>query len=296
MDTTQATLLEVQKRVDNLLERFVADSHPKFQRAYRHVLRAPAKRLRAALAYATGDIFSTPRETIDDFALAIELLHTATLIFDDLPGQDDADWRRGRETLHKVFGEAEAQMAGLALIINAEQLVTGADTRHTLNGNLVQYVNESIGQRGLCLGQLQDLQTFNQTKTVPYDAALLDTISELKTGRMIEVSVIGSAMIAEQPEPILRSLEAYTHHTSLAFQVKDDLLDYTGDKATIGKTVNLDAKNQKPNYVSVLGLEATQAKLAQHIVKAKEAVRELPPTLDTHAYIDLVDFVAARNH
>lgn len=295
MSTTKATLRETQKRLDSLIKRFVADTDPQFQRSYRHVLEAPAKRLRPALAYATGEVFALSAQAIDDFALALELIHTATLIFDDLPGQDNADLRRGRETLHIVFGEAEAQMAGLALIFDAEQLLTGVDSRHALGGKLMHYVNQSIGQHGLCLGQLQDLQTFNQHGTQAYDAQLLDTIAERKTGRMIAVSVVGTAMIAQQPKAIIHALQAFTHHLSLAFQVKDDLLDYNGDAALTGKTVNLDAKNQKPNYVSALGLAATQTKLAGHISRAKAAIAKLPPTLDTHNYLDLVDFVAARN-
>ncbi len=294
MTTIEDSLLEVQQRIDSLLEQLVNSTESKFQRSYRHVLLAPAKRVRPMLAYITGDSFAVPRGIIDNFALAIELIHTATLVFDDLPGQDNADLRRGRQALHVLYGEAEAQMAGLAMIFDAEKLLAGIDASNKLDGNLTQYVNRVIGQRGLCLGQLQDLQTFHNSGNVSCEA--LDKIAELKTGKLLEASVVGSAMIAEQSADIIKILKTYTYHLGLAFQVQDDLLDYIGTEATTGKTMNLDIKNKKPSYVSLLGLEATKLKLADHISEAKEGLGKLPHKLNTQSYIDMIDYVGHRDN
>lgn len=285
-------LFDVQDRVNGLLKTFVEDANEQFKPMYQYAILAQAKRMRPAFAYITADTFGAEREHVDDFALAAELLHTASLIFDDLPGQDDADRRRGKKTIHKEFGEGEAQLAALAMIFDAQTLVAQLDATHGLDGCLVAYVNESLGQRGLCFGQLEDLQTFNAGAS---SEETLDSIASLKTGLAIEMSVVGAAMIAHQPGTTIQSLQDYAYHAGIAFQVKDDLLDSPEAGADTGKNPGMDERNGKLNYARLLGADAAQAKMTFHISAARTALAQLPESCETRKYLEVLDRIATRD-
>jgi|GEM_PF-23953 geranylgeranyl pyrophosphate synthase len=288
-------MFDVQDRLSGQLGAFIDGADEKFQPLYRHALDSYAKRMRPALAYITADTFSVPREDLDAFALAAELLHSASLIFDDLPAQDNATLRRGQETLHTAFGEGEAQLAALSMIFDAQQLLAQIDTAHNLGGTLAEYINASLGQHGLCLGQLYDLESFGVSRELPQDVDALDEITHLKTGLAIEMSIVGSALIAGQPPEVIDTLKAYSYHTGLAFQIKDDLLD-ASDSAVIGKDANADVANEKPNYVEVLGNNEAQKKLDYHLAKAQETLAALSSMVSIRKYVEILDYIAGRDH
>lgn len=184
-------------------------------------------------------------------------------------------------------------MAALAMIFDAQDILNEIDTEYRLGGKLVQYATRSLGQRGLSAGQLLDLRTGGESRFTP-SVDTLDNMAHLKTGLAIEMGLIGSALIAQQPPEIISRLQEYARHAGIAFQVKDDLLDVMSNESTLGKDCGADAKNHKPNYVSLLGVNDANSKLAHHLQQAKETITGLPKPIITRKFIEILDYIADR--
>ncbi len=218
------------------------------------------KRVRPALVYAAATAVNAEMmesESLDYIATAAEMIHAYSLVHDDLPAMDNDDIRRGQPTCHIAFDEPTALLVGDALQARAFELLTdvpglAAETRL----ELVRVLSAAAGARGMVGGQAIDIGAVEQA----IDGEHLETMHALKTGALIRASVGMGAIAAGANSEQQGALDDYADAIGLAFQICDDLLDATGDSATLGKQAGADAANHKPTYVSLLGLEAARAK------------------------------------
>ncbi len=286
----QAFLAGCAAEVEEALGRWLPappDGAPRLAEAMRYSLAAGGKRLRPALALATSRCLGGADERVLPFACALELVHTYSLIHDDLPAMDDDDLRRGRPTSHKVFGEALAILAGDALHSAAFQILLTHTPDAGLARDLGRELAEAAGHAGMVGGQVEDLTLDRRTA----DLERLERMHRAKTGALLLAAVRGGALAAHAPEPIRTALEAYGRSLGLAFQIADDLLDETGTPEQLGKTPGKDRAHEKLTYVSLEGLAGARARL---LIERDRALGALAPVPGSGLLADLVRFVAAR--
>ena len=247
-------------------------------RAVRYSLFAGGKRIRPVLVLAAGEAVSAPRAELVPLACAVEMIHTYSLIHDDLPAMDDDDLRRGKPTSHKVFGEAIAILAGDALLTRAFQLLAsvppGVDdalARRRLAATEV--LAEACGTDGLIGGQVMDLESEGRA----IDAPAVERLHRAKTGALLSACVRGGAILGGARPNELDALSRYAAAIGLAFQVVDDVLDATEDAESLGKTAGKDAAAHKATYVSVHGIERAKEMADGLLRDAIAAVAPLGP-------------------
>ncbi|BAF59375.1 geranylgeranyl pyrophosphate synthase [Pelotomaculum thermopropionicum SI] len=259
--------------VEEALERYLPppDAYPPLiHHAMRYSVLGGGKRLRPALVMAGAEAVGGNAADVLPAACAVELIHTYSLVHDDLPAMDNDDYRRGRLTNHKVYGEAAAILAGDALLTLAFELLANNDRARP--ENIVRVIREAAaaaGTMGLIGGQVVD--TFSAGKEI--DESTLEYIHRHKTGALYRFSVRAGAMLAGAQEEQLASLTAYAEHLGLAFQIKDDILDVEGDEKKIGKPVGSDVRNRKSTYPSLFGMEYSRKKARQAVEMAKAALQ-----------------------
>ena len=233
--------------------------------AMRYALLAPGKRVRPQLLFAAADAVpgrgsAASAEALDRLAAAVEMVHCYSLVHDDLPCMDNDDLRRGRATTHIVYGEANALLAGDALLNLAFELIL--DTLASASGEAVrtrllkagQAMAKRFGQQGMIGGQVIDLSSEGQKIS-------LETLEEMdlkKTSALIEAAVLGGATAAGANQEELEYFTVFAQKLGLAFQIRDDILDCSSSSAAMGKTVGKDARDQKSTYVSLLGMTAAE--------------------------------------
>lgn len=243
----------------------------RLQEAMRYSLMAGGKRVRPVMALAFCDLMGGEWRRAIPFGCALELVHTYSLIHDDLPCMDDDDLRRGKPTCHKVYGEAMAVLAGDALQAEAFRLIAsapGVSDRQRAEAALV--LSRACGADGMVAGQTLDMLGLGRNR------GELELLHSLKTGAMIqgaaELGCVAAGADSRQRE---RAAE-YARHIGLAFQVRDDILDVIADQKVLGKTVGSDQRDGKTTFVDLLGLEDCEALVAQETAKAKAAISDLP--------------------
>ena len=249
-------------------------SHSRLGCAMHYSVMAGGKRLRPVLCLAAAEtIGGTDPGAVVPLACALEMIHTYSLIHDDLPAMDDDEKRRGRPTCHIQFDEATAILAGDALLTLAfELLATAGKSRAENPQRWLQCIAEiaaAAGFRGMIEGQMQDMAFEGEAISIE----ALESLHGLKTGRMIEVAVFSGATIAGASRVQLDALYAYARHIGLAFQVADDILNVKGDPKKLGKATGTDQLRGKNTYPSLMGLEASETlagELVDRSVKALE--------------------------
>jgi geranylgeranyl diphosphate synthase, type II len=245
----------------------------RIHQAMRYSMFAGGKRLRPVLLLASGEALGAPTPTDDlmPAACAIEMIHTYSLIHDDLPAMDNDDLRRGRPTCHKAFGEAMAILAGDALLTQAFR-VLAADAPHLDAFKQLRVIREISTAAGtveaLIGGQVVDMESEGQA----VDAATLEYIHRSKTGAMIRAPVIVGGIIAGADDEQMARLDAYSRRIGLAFQIADDILDVTQTSEQLGKTAGKDQAVSKATYPAIHGLEASQKKARELVEEAVEIV------------------------
>lgn len=266
------------EEIDGTLERLLppASAPPEtIHRAIRHSLFAGGKRLRPILCLAAAEMVGQWRPALES-ACALEMIHTFSLIHDDLPALDDATLRRGVPTCHVAFGEAVAILAGDALLAHGLATLArypkGARFAEA-KARVLETVVESIGTAGMIGGQVADLEAEKEKKASP---ELVLSIHERKTARLIRASLAVGALLCFAPREILERLDSFGHSIGLAFQIQDDLLDMEGDSARLGKSSGKDAVSGKATFPAVWGLERSRAILKEKIEEAMEIARGLP--------------------
>ncbi|HXK11679.1 MAG TPA: farnesyl diphosphate synthase [Vicinamibacteria bacterium] len=255
-------------------------------RAARYSLFAGGKRIRPVLVLASGQAVAGAREDVMPFACAVEMIHTYSLIHDDLPAMDDDDLRRGKPTSHKVFGEAIAILAGDALLTRAFHLLAeaseaGDEERLRRSVRATAVLGAACGTTGLIGGQVMDLESEGRS----IGASDLERLHRAKTGALLSACVRGGAILGGAAEDDLERLTRYARAIGLAFQVVDDVLDATEDAAHLGKTAGKDEAAKKATYVSVHGLEKARAMAASLRDEALAAVAPFGPRGDLLAAI-----------
>ncbi|PYM24174.1 MAG: hypothetical protein DMD78_09865 [Candidatus Rokuibacteriota bacterium] len=262
----------------------------RIHQAMRYSVLAPGKRLRPILVVAGAEAVGGRAETVLDTACALELIHAYSLIHDDLPAMDDDDYRRGRLTNHKVFGEALAILAGDALLTLAFRLVANNAARIApgVVGLVVAEVADAAGTDGMVGGQVVDIES--EGKTI--SAEMLDYIHLHKTAALIRVALRVGAVLAGGREEVVDAISRAGEALGLAFQIVDDILDVEGNLAELGKTAGSDERKQKATYPSVHGLPASKARARDLIEETKRLLTPLGPSAEPIRA--LADFVLER--
>jgi geranylgeranyl diphosphate synthase type II len=245
-------------------------------RAIRHSLFAGGKRLRPILCIAAAEALGAPAEIALAPACGFELLHTYSLVHDDLPAMDDAPLRRGSPTSHVVFGEAVAILAGDALLT----LGLAVLARHPVGERFASaklralaVVTDAIGSGGMIGGQVADLEAERlQSRSGERRLA----IHEAKTGRLFRAALAAGALLAFATDDVLAKIDAYGRALGLAFQIKDDLLDVEADAETLGKRAGSDSAANKLTFPAVWGIDRSRAWLSEKVEEAVDAARTLP--------------------
>ena len=242
--------------------------------AARYSLFAGGKRLRPILCLAAAEVVGGDIEPVLPAACALEMIHTYSLVHDDLPAMDNDDFRRGLPTNHKVFGEAIAVLAGDALLTEAfEYLALGAGSRVGAEKVLevIRIAVKAAGYRGMIGGQVIDLECENRK----VDLATVEYMHVHKTGALLSASLEIGAILGGGDEVRIKTLKTYGHHVGLAFQITDDLLDVEGDAALMGKTPGSDVAKNKMTYPALLGIAQSKDASREHVERALEALAGL---------------------
>jgi geranylgeranyl pyrophosphate synthase len=295
MSEIAAFLSEVKAGVDARLDAILpaGDVPPlRLHEAVRWSLFAGGKRVRPALLIASGRTFGAEDDRLLTTAAAIELIHTYSLVHDDLPSMDDDDLRRGRATCHKQFGEATAILAGDVMQTLAFSAIAGDESlAPQLRVQLISAIADASGTpNGMVSGQQLDLDAEGAGISI----SELENIHRQKTGALISASAKAGAMIGGASGDEMAAIEKYARALGLLFQVTDDLLDVTQVTETLGKTAGKDAVADKATYPSLVGMDETRALAERLKVTAGEALNRLDR--DTSLLAGLVEMVANRTN
>ncbi len=283
----------VQGRMEDALASFLppsAELPGRLHEAMRYAALDGGKRVRPLLVFAAGELFDADMAALERAAAAVEMIHAYSLVHDDMPCMDDDALRRGKPTVHVKYDEATALLVGDALQAQAFLVVAeddGGDASRRLA--MLRLLAQAAGSRGMCGGQAVDLASVGLSLSLEE----LERMHQLKTGALLRASVLLGALCgttlsaAEQA-----ALDAYAGAVGLAFQVVDDVLDATADSATLGKTAGKDAADNKPTYVSILGLEESKALAEKLRNEAHEAL--MPFGEKARRLRELADLIVQR--
>ena len=291
----QALLAQVQSRVEQqLLQRLdelqLADA--RLAQAMQYGLLNGGKRLRPFLTYATASALGGSWEQADAAACALEMVHSYSLVHDDLPAMDDDDLRRGKPTCHIAFDEATAILAGDGLLTAAFEVLSQAPLSVSQRLQLIQILARAAGGAGMVAGQAIDLSHVGKSMTLQQ----LENMHRHKTGALICAAVdMGACSVLEQtPADIATALGRYANAVGLAFQVQDDILDIESDTATLGKEQGADVALNKPTYPALLGLDGARQKARELVDEACDALQALPG--DSSILAALAGYIIERDH
>lgn len=301
---SEATAVEVREllaatrpRVDSALESVLPESGAlpaSLHAAMRHSVFAGGKRLRPMLTLAGCRACGTPDETAMPVACAVELIHTYSLIHDDLPAFDDEDLRRGKPTCHAVYGETIAILAGDALQALAFEVLAAAGESSEAPAawaRASRVVARAAGSVGMCGGQTLDIEAAGAA----LDIDGLRQLHSLKTGALLTASVVGGGIVGGGDDGAIAALREYGDALGLAFQVVDDLLDVEGTAEELGKNPGGDAARDQPTFPSLIGVEASRAEASALRDRALAALAPFPSE-DAAPLRSLADYIVARSH
>jgi geranylgeranyl diphosphate synthase, type II len=288
-----AYIAESKKRVDEFLETLLPPGNQTpatIHKAMRHSVFAGGKRVRPILVLASGESLSGNRDALLHVGAAIEMMHTYSLIHDDLPALDNDDLRRGIPTCHKVFGEAMAILAGDALMTRCYQLLTEIpNVPDSAKVSITREISYATGTvEGMVGGQVADLESEGKAIT----PAELEYIHRSKTGALLKASVRCGALAAGASNAQLDALSGFGAKIGLVFQIVDDILDVTSSSEVLGKTVGKDEKVKKATYPALYGIEASRQKARDLVAAAMEDIRDFGEEAD--ALRNIAQFVISR--
>ena len=284
MSDFNSRLKHYQQRIDKALDACLPNGQAqkyKLAEAMRYsVIGGGGKRIRPAMVYAAGEAMGVDPGILDTPACAVEIIHTYSLIHDDLPAMDDDDLRRGQPTCHKAFDEATAILAGDALQAHAFEILAASDLHVSDRRRLemITLLATASGSDGMAGGQAIDLAAVGNRLTLEQ----LEAMHRLKTGALIKASILLGAMCSPTvTEDELAMLGRYADCIGLSFQIQDDILDVIGDTETLGKPKGSDEKMQKPTYPSILGLDASRKLALEQHQQALSHLETLGQRADT---------------
>ena len=280
---TESTLKKFSYKNKLGLQSSVAD-------AMNYSLEAGGKRIRPVLVLAFCHMCGGDYRKAAAPAAAIEMIHTFSLIHDDLPYMDNDDFRRGKPSCHKKFGEACAVLAGDALAIRPFQVIAESELNDSMKIKLIAELACSSGAEGMIGGQIIDMEN-EQRSTV--NGENLRMMYALKTGRLIKTSCVMGCIAAEASDEQVKNAEEYAHCLGLAFQIIDDILDVTGDEAALGKPIGSDAEENKTTFVTLYGIENAR----EEAVKLTDKAMKILGRFDNNEFlIELTKYLLDRNY
>ena len=264
-------LTDIADRITVVLDQLIPPAQgpeADLMRAMRHAALANGKRMRPFYVIETGAMFDAPEQNLLRTAAALECIHTYSLVHDDLPCMDNDDFRRGQPTVHKAYGEATAVLAGDALLTMAFKILANEDTHRDpkIRLLLIERLADAAGPQGMVGGQMIDMLETDS----PRDLNTITRMQRLKTGALISYSVEAAAIIGGANEAERNALFGFAHDLGLAYQIADDLLDATGDEATVGKPLRTDAGAGKANFVTLLGIEQARERVRLLAAQARQ--------------------------
>jgi farnesyl diphosphate synthase len=277
----QAALTQVGADVDRRLDVLLAipdDPRADLYRAMRHAAIGGGKRLRPLLVFATARLFGVDRDCAGRVATAVECIHVYSLIHDDLPAMDDDDMRRGKPTVHKMFGEATAILAGDCLHALAFEIL-GDQATHPdpfVRSELVLDLARAAGPSGMAGGQMMDLEAEKSS----FDLPTVTRLQAMKTGALIACSVEAGAILGRIAPEGRTPLRGYARDVGLAFQIADDLLDVEGSEAAAGKKLRKDEGAGKETFLSLLGVDRARAQARMLVDQAIQHLQSFGPEAD----------------
>ena len=269
-------------------------SHPEthiLQEAMTYSFQAGGKRIRPVLALAVTELLGKPVPDIIPAALAIEMIHTYSLIHDDLPAMDNDDVRRGKPTCHKVFGDAMAILAGDGLLTEAFHVAARYPEKTGLASGKLDFIRalaDAAGIRGMVGGQAMDMEN-----AAGADEHYLGLLHERKTGAMIRIACLSPIILFGVEEKIHHAIDNYAAAIGLLFQVVDDILDETAEAVDLGKTPGKDREQGKLTYPALHGLAGANQLADQLVLRAEQALAGIP---DADTLIQLAGFIRQRSH
>ncbi len=264
------TFLRLQSQVNEALESCFMErcEQAELLEAMRYSLLAGGKRIRPVLLLAFCTACGGDEEEALSAACGVEMLHTYSLIHDDLPCMDDDDLRRGRPTCHRIYGETNAVLAGDALQASAFYHVLSGTAAPERAAAMARTLSDAAGERGMCGGQYLDTCVREESE----DENDLYLIHSLKTGALLRAACVMGVECAGGSDVQIRAAEMYAHHIGMAFQIRDDMLDETSTAEELGKTVGSDAAGGKTTFASLLGLDECEQLVIEHTAKAVAAL------------------------
>ena len=285
------TIETVREQINHILPiaKVGQDSDPIVDAA-NYSLEGGGKRLRPIITWVMSiQEYGLKEAAILPLLRSLEYMHTASLIFDDLPAQDNASIRRGRPTLHEVYNTATAELTGLFLTqkaVEEQASLDGFASKTVLK--LIQYTAQKTAD--MCKGQAMDLHS----KGEPLTLEQLNTMCFYKTGIAFEASLIMPAILAHAREQEIEALKRFSYHAGIAFQIKDDLLDVEGNQSTLGKPIGKDAENNQSTFVTILGADGAKKAMWEHYCHAMEVLQEVPR--NTTFLKHLMNYMVNRDH
>lgn len=261
IDLAEMALSEYMQVIDN--------PQKKIYQAEEYSLMAGGKRLRPVIMMMTAKMCKKSPELVLPFAAAIEMIHTYSLIHDDLPAMDNDDLRRGKPTNHKVYGEAMAILAGDALLTKAFETAASFSDESVPKERVLRAISvlaNASGDNGMIGGQVVDIESRNE------DEELLRYLHSLKTGALIRASGVIGAILSGATDEEIKAVESFCDNLGIAFQIQDDILDVIGTEEEIGKPVGSDAENDKSTYVTLFGIEKAEKLAEEYTQKAIESL------------------------
>ncbi len=281
---------KIDKKIADKIDSYRAKSDSSLETiidSLEYSLKAGGKRIRPILTVKVAEMLKGDLETAYDLGIALEFIHTYSLIHDDLPAMDDDDYRRGQLSNHKVFGEGMAILAGDALLTLAFEELSDLNLPAEDKVKIINLTAQMAGFKGMVGGQSLDLKF----EDIRIDFDNLNNIHLLKTGALFKTAILGGAYCAQTTEKEMEALEGYATKLGLLFQITDDILDKTGDSEVLGKEIGSDEKSNKSTYVSLLGLEEAKSKAKE---TAELAKKELESFENNQFLIKLIDFILYR--
>lgn len=266
------------------------ETHARINEAMRYSLNAGGKRLRPILLREVSMLYGCPHSKSKPFALALEMIHTYSLIHDDLPAMDNDDLRRGKPTNHKVFGEDIAILAGDGLLNLAVETMTQAVISDPETIVVMDEIIRASGTNGMILGQVADIKNHD----VHVTKETLDFINAHKTGKLLTAAFVGGALLGNAPKKDVDLFRTIGYEAGLLFQMADDVLDIIGDEKKLGKSTQNDLKNNKQTYPVVMGLEETKMAIETCKQRIVNALNDL--SVSSTFLKETINFLSSREY
>lgn len=284
----------VEKMLGDCVDKMYSTAPKQLVEAMEYSLMAGGKRIRPVMMIECAKACGLKNiDEIKMFACALEMIHSSSLIHDDLPAMDNDDLRRGKPTNHKVFGEAMAILAGDALLNYANEITTKyvAENTESRFAKAACEISEATGITGMIGGQTIDVLA-EKTGLNIADEGMLTKIHTMKTCALLKCAVAVGAYVAGKDEKTVQKWREYGLNLGLAFQITDDVLDVVGDEKLLGKPIGSDAENQKPTFVTMLGIEGAKTKAHEYTAKAKQIAQTLE---NANFFVWLADYLCERD-